>query len=430
MYREIRDPVHGPIELSPGELAVVDTLTYQRLRNIRQLGFGEMTFPGATHNRYVHGLGAMYIAGKAFDAAFRDADWLDGHVRTRLRQIVRLAALLHDIGHPPLSHAAERMLPKLCAVSDVWKAEVRQATHEDMTLALLLWGELSEVIQNHWQDHGIESSHVAALIQAELPLGLSDPFWVDGRNLRPVLSQLVSSELDVDRMDYLLRDSYYTGVSYGRYDLDWLIGGLTTHTSQTNNVYLALHSRALLTFEDFLLSRLHMFLMVYFHHRTNAYDRMLERFFETMDPSVTFLGGIESYVATDDAALMEFLRRHRGNKWAQRILQHNPLPKVVELRGAQEQAALPLIDEALKRDGIQPEWITSRGILSKYQSRGTAAAPLFVIEQRASGRREAVSLQDATDLFKRYQESTLLVRLHTCETDSDAARQIVAKILS
>ncbi|NUN15022.1 MAG: HD domain-containing protein [Myxococcales bacterium] len=430
MYREIRDPVHGPIGLCAGELAVVDTVTYQRLRNIRQLGFAEMTFPGATHNRYVHGLGAMFIAGKAFDAVFRDATWMSSGVRDRLRQTVRLAALLHDIGHPPLSHAAERMLPKLSAVNEVWKSETRQATHEDMTLALLLWGELSDVIDRQWNVLGIRSVHVAALIHADFPMDSPEPFVVQGRNLRPVLSQLVSSELDVDRMDYLLRDSYYTGVSYGRYDLDWLVGGLTIHTDETNDVYLALHSRALLTFEDFLLSRLHMFLMVYFHHRTNAYDRMLERFFETLGTDVTLPGGIQHYVETDDTSLMELLRHHRSNNWADRILRHAPLPRVVDLSGPHEQAAQSVIDYELRRIGVEPEWITSHGILSKYQCRDTASLPLFVIAERANGKTEAVLLKDATDLFRRYRDSTVLVRLHTAETDRDIARSVVSRVLA
>ena len=89
----------------------------------------------------------------------------------------------------------------------------------------------------------------------------------------------MTSELDVDRMDYLLRDSYFTGTPYGQIDKEWLIGGLTHYEGEDGMVNLALNGRTLLSFEDFL-SRYHMFVMVYFHHRTNAYDRMLVRFFE------------------------------------------------------------------------------------------------------------------------------------------------------
>ena len=90
---EIRDPVHGPVAVSTVEVAVVDSPWFQRLRSIKQLGFSEQTFPGASHTRFLHSIGAMHLAGKAFDAVFRNATWLTGDDRERLRQTLRLAAL-------------------------------------------------------------------------------------------------------------------------------------------------------------------------------------------------------------------------------------------------------------------------------------------------------------------------------------------------
>src|SRR5438270_11390975 len=106
----IRDPIHGAIEISADERALVDTPQYQRLRNVKQLGFADLAFPGATHTRYAHGLGAMAVATRVFDARWPKLE-LEAADRERLRQLLRLAVLFHDLGHAPLSHATERMMP-------------------------------------------------------------------------------------------------------------------------------------------------------------------------------------------------------------------------------------------------------------------------------------------------------------------------------
>src|SRR5437588_731231 len=111
----IRDPIHGAIELTADERVLVDSPQYQRLRNVKQLGFSDLAFPGATHTRYAHGIGAMSVSTRVFDALYRRLDIPAGE-RERLRQTLRLAVLLHDLGHPPFSHAAERFLPDRSAL--------------------------------------------------------------------------------------------------------------------------------------------------------------------------------------------------------------------------------------------------------------------------------------------------------------------------
>ena len=110
---EIRDPVHGSIYFSDSEVKVLDTLEYQRLRAIKQLGFAEFSFPGATHNRYLHSVGVSHLAGQAFDSIFRVYPFHKPSTKPRLKQAVRLAALLHDVGHGPLSHTTEQVMPKI-----------------------------------------------------------------------------------------------------------------------------------------------------------------------------------------------------------------------------------------------------------------------------------------------------------------------------
>ena len=138
----IRDPIHGSIRLTPDELSIVDHPIFQRLRGIKQLGFTDQAFPGATHTRYAHGIGAMEMATRMFDAAFPQGSHLlksDDHAR--LRQLIRLSLLLHDLGHPPGSHASERAMPKRSTLGlDLFSEDEleQRACHEDYTLKLLL----------------------------------------------------------------------------------------------------------------------------------------------------------------------------------------------------------------------------------------------------------------------------------------------------
>jgi HD superfamily phosphohydrolase len=270
---EIRDPVHGSIYYSDQEVAVLDTAEYQRLRAIKQLGYAEFSFPGATHNRYIHSIGVGHLAGESFDAIFRVYPFTKPSVRARFRQTLRLAALLHDVGHGPLSHTTEQVMPHLSELNLVLYKEQekyeeqthseashnRRANHEDYTIKYVTESEIAHTIRRQFSD--ISPIHVACLI--DKALHCPDSFFIDGGvDFRPILSQLVSSELDVDRMDYLERDSYFCGTNYGKIDLSWLLQNLTFYRSD-NKMYLALNRRALYSFDDFLISRHHMHLMVY-----------------------------------------------------------------------------------------------------------------------------------------------------------------------
>lgn len=423
---EIRDPVHGPIALSEAEGRVVDCAAYQRLRHVKQLGFGEMTFPGATHTRYLHGLGAMHVAGRAFDAATARAG-LPAQEARRLRQTARLAALLHDVGHPPLSHTAETLLPPIEALPEriARGRHGEHASHEDMTLHQVLHGELGERVDAAFGELGVARDHVAGLVDRELAV---DPaaFVVGGVDWRPLLGQLVSSELDVDRMDYLLRDSLFSGVPYGRYDLDWLVGGLDHHVAD-GRVHLALRERALLSFEDFLLSRLHMFVMVYFHPRTNVYDRMLLLFLQSLGEAARFPSDPAAYAACDDTLVWGLLRAHAEDPWAARVLQRAlPLKRVVDL----DESAAPhraAIDGALRSRGMTPQWIESKGRLSK--SSGPGKPPIWVHREDTLGGPRTIPLAQATALFQRYAEPTVLLRLYVEPQHRQEARQIVTELL-
>ena len=200
---EVRDPVHGSIELTPPEVAVIDSLAFQRLRSIKQLGFSEFSFPGATHNRFLHSLGVSHLAGMAFDSIFKDFAFQKSETKWRLRQTVRLAALLHDVGHGPLSHSTEEVMPtrEKLGVSVYSDTQLypsppklnERADHEDYTIQFVTDSHLSEILKEQFKD--ISPIHIASLIDKSLQV--PDDFFIEGNIcLRNILSQIVSSETD------------------------------------------------------------------------------------------------------------------------------------------------------------------------------------------------------------------------------------------
>ncbi len=196
---QIKDPIHGPMEVSSAETYILDSAVCQRLRQIKQLGFAEYSFPGAVHNRYIHSLGVMHLAGQAFESIFRSHSFSSLSVRARLKQCMRLAALLHDTGHGPLSHTTEEVMPSLrelnvkvyagkrrSSTPSLLEKEDRKATHEDYTIKFLTDSALTEILKTHFQE--LDPLHVACLIDKTLEA--PDDFFVDqGLNFRPILSQ-------------------------------------------------------------------------------------------------------------------------------------------------------------------------------------------------------------------------------------------------
>ena len=354
---EIRDVIHGSVVIERSELPIIDSRFFQRLRQIKQLGFAEYSFPSAVHNRYIHSLGAMHTATQAFDTIFGGPaarvsqpapDRLvlyreNPKLHARLRAVARLAALLHDVGHGPLSHTTEFAMPevgKLGLDRGLFPKDTdwdRQATHEDYTLKIILDSSLTPFLEHAGRELGFTPRHIASLIEPKIKI--TDDFFIDEArpgdgektNFQPILQQLISSELDADRMDYLRRDSLHAGVSYGQFDFDWLVGNLTSHV-RDGKCFLALQHRALYSFEDFLISRFHMFLMVYLHHKSVCYEKMMEAYLHHPSCSFRVPEDVERYIRTDDSLLYEHLRHDAaaGNDWADRVLNRRHYKLAVE----------------------------------------------------------------------------------------------------
>ncbi|MFU8807174.1 MAG: HD domain-containing protein, partial [Bradymonadaceae bacterium] len=248
-----RDPLHNIIAFDLADdtervlFELICTSTFQRLRRIRQLGFANLIYHGAEHSRFGHSLGVVHLARRMVDALGLDLSADD-------RQEVLCAALLHDIGHGPFSHAIEK---------------VTGVAHEEFTAQAIL-------------HPGSDVHAVLARVDASLPQRVAD-FYGPASAMAPrkhVLRDIVSGQLDADRQDYILRDGLATGVKIGMYDLERILAMLTTYENTTSGgegqTRLAVSYRAREAVEDYLIARFHMFKQVYLHKTVRSAEKMLE----------------------------------------------------------------------------------------------------------------------------------------------------------
>ena len=415
----IHDPIHGTIEVSPAEIKLIDSRPFQRLRYIKQLGFSDLAFPGATHTRYAHSLGAMQMATKIAERALVPLD-LEAAEEARVRQSIRLAVLFHDIGHAPRSHVSEKVMPPVKDLKiDEWVDDLeRQATHEDYTVKLLVDSELTQLIEDHLGDYGITGKRLAALVMGKSPVGDEDAYIVGGRDVLPLLTQIVSSEVDADRMDYLRRDAYYCGVSYGQFDHVWLTNNLTA-VEHDGRWCMALLHKGVWAFENFLLARYHMFLAVYMHHTAICFDHLLGRYYQSGEYILP--ADSEGYLETDDIHLMMHLRQSK-NPWAQAVVQRRPYRLLLETHDFGKDSDLSRIEASLSEAGIEHFRIECEGLLSKYAKKADSVFPLMVLEPEV-GRIQRI--QDYTSLYRRFDDVVGVTRIYCRPDQAQQAKKII-----
>ena len=269
---EIRDPVHGYVKITEAERDVIDTPFVQRLRRIHQLAGAYLVYPGAVHTRFDHVTGAMHVAGQIADALSLWTDLTPDQV-----QEIRLAALLHDVGHGPFSHTFEEVL-----------ADRTTTTHEDISQRIISETSISVVLSKH----GFS------------PKKMSD-FAVGKLSAKPqFMNEIIAGGLSADIMDYLLRDSYFTGVEYGKVDVQRVIDSLRVADRR-----LALDNAGLYAFEALLLARYEMFKAVYFHRTVRAAELMLANSMKLADPALhlTDLSNIDDYLELTDERILHDL---------------------------------------------------------------------------------------------------------------------------
>ena len=269
-HLDIIDPIHDFIRVSGPELKIIDNPIFQRLRRIRQLSGAHLTYPGAQHTRFEHSLGVMHISGQAGQALQEK-----GILKKDDIENLRLAALLHDIGHGPFSHLFEEVLQ-----------EKRKISHEEMGKRIILKTEIGDLLSKS----GYDKKFITKLAFGDSKLQF--------------MNEIISGVLSADMMDYLLRDGYYTGAEHAKIDHKRLTQSLEVYQKK-----LALEKSALYSFESMMHSRYQMFKAVYFHKTVRSAEVMLLESMRLADDELglTSLNLIDYVELTDESVLLKLL---------------------------------------------------------------------------------------------------------------------------
>ena len=311
-HHEVRDPVHVFIHFDEAERAVIDSDHFQRLRDVHQLALTYLVYPGASHKRFEHSLGVMEVAGRIFDVVTR-LDKVGDAVRDVIpepgssehqywRSVLRIAALCHDLGHLPFSHAAEEAL-----LPEGWD-------HERLSREIIHSPEMAEVwdgMRPKPDPDDIVKLALGPRKVEKLKLGLAFNPW------QAILAEIIVGDVfGADRIDYLLRDSLHTGVAYGRFDHNRLIEtlriipGAPEGRDGSNDVdpQLGCERGGLESAEALMLARYFMFAQVYYHSARLAYNEHLKDFLATWLPGGKFPTDIQGHLAVSDSQVLAAIR--------------------------------------------------------------------------------------------------------------------------
>ena len=303
--RELRDPIHGFISRHDPEDQIIDCKVFQRLRRLKQLALASLVYPGALHTRFEHFIGAMHVADRIAHAI---------NLNEEDTRLVRLSALLHDIGHGPFSHVSEPILSSFRDTTRV-KLKPNEQIHELLTRAIIL------------NDHDL--GYVLSKRELEHIAGILEGTYGDS-----VLKGIVSGPLDADKQDYLLRDSYFCGVKYGVFDLDRLLETLRINKDSTGERFLTISEAGTHALEQFVLAKYYLNTQVYSHKIRLITDSMIRRgiYLGIAVDSIDWLrelyqfdgsaGYIEKYVKwTDDRLFTTILADSTPSGWAKKYFE-------------------------------------------------------------------------------------------------------------
>ncbi len=397
--KRIYDPIHGFIELDAGEVALLAAPPVQRLRRLRQLGLAYLAFPSAEHSRFSHALGALAIGTRAFDSLrTHSPDAFDSErAFVEQRRLLRASLLLHDLGHGPFSHACEAVLG---------------VRHEQRTAAILARPEL-------------RSALTAIDVDPDAALGLI----VGAPDADPVLRELVSGpNLDADRMDYLLRDAYFTGVAGGTYDAAQLVASLRILEVE-GQPQLGVDGRGVVALESFVLARYMMFATVYFHHTTRAFERVLGDVLHVLWPNPRALDAIDVFLDWDDFRVLDDIRElhdERGRALRERETIYG---LAAEFNAESDLSTFTQCEEALRARWDDAVWSDSQEQLIHRLPLGTAgSAP--TVRVRLMGR--IVDARGASDLIGKLSGKAYWRKLfvRTDVASVDEARAICGEIIA
>jgi HD superfamily phosphohydrolase len=274
-YLDIVDPIHDFIRVYDHELKIIDTPIFQRLRRIRQLSGAHLTYPAAQHTRFEHSLGVMHIASQSGQALNEK-----GILKSYDIKVLRLAGLLHDIGHGPFSHIFEEIIQQ------------KKFSHEGFGKEIILKSEIGDILSKN----GYDKNFITKVAFGDFKL--------------QYMNEIISGALSADMMDYLLRDGYFTGAEHAQIDHKRITQSLDVHKKK-----LALERSALYSFESMMHSRYQMFKAVYFHKTVRAAEVMLLEALRLSDDEFGFTSfNINEYVKLTDEYVLTQLISSKSSK--------------------------------------------------------------------------------------------------------------------
>jgi HD superfamily phosphohydrolase len=274
-WGEIKDPVFGYVYITETEKEIIDSFPVQRLRRLRQLAGSEYVYPGANHTRFEHSVGVMYLAG-----LLAENPYLSSHFSEEDYQTIRIAALLHDVGHGPFSHIFEHLLEKFL-----------KKTHEDMNVWIVQKSDLKDILSKLGYDPNMI---------AKLSVG-----WLHEPG-KAFMDQIIRSAVDVDKLDFVVRDTFHTGAQYGYVDIFRLI-----HMIDVLDENLAVDLGALSALESFIIARIESFKSIYFHRVGRAAQIMLAMAMEKAKDELELVAfkTPEEYLAFNDYTVWAMLKQ-------------------------------------------------------------------------------------------------------------------------
>jgi len=364
--KRIFDPIHHVIELEPGETALLDTAPMQRLRRLRQLGLAHLAFPAAEHSRFGHVLGAMVFGDRVLSTLRRTCPeaFSDEAEYHRQRRLLRASLLLHDVGHGPFSHSCEAVLG---------------VHHEARTAAILAEPDIATALERL----EVDAREVLALITG-------------AQEAHPILRELVSGpNLDADRMDYLQRDAYFTGVNAGRYDADQLVASLRIYNHHGRPI-LGVDGRGRIALESFVMARYFLFASVYFHHTTRAFERSLHEALHLLWPDPRRLDTLSEFLAWDDMRVIDALRTLSGEAALALRNRRRLYSLIAEYDTAHDDATFAHTARRLRERYGDALWEDTQAQLLHRLPLGTSSNAPTIFVQTASG---LVDAREASDLI-------------------------------
>ncbi|MCS7096746.1 MAG: HD domain-containing protein [Nitrososphaerota archaeon] len=397
-WGEVKDPVYGYIYITEHEKTIIDSYPVQRLRRLRQLAGAEYVYPGANHTRFEHSVGVMYLSSRVIENPS-----ISRLVDEEEAEMVKIAALLHDVGHGPFSHVFEQL-----SIKKLGK------THEDFTAWIVRKSELKDEISRL----GYNAEEIADLAVGRM------------KNVdKAFLNQIISSSIDVDKMDFVVRDTYHTGAGYGFVDVFRII-----HMLGVLGGSLAVDMSALSALESFIIARIESFKSIYFHRVGRAAQIMLAMALEKANEELglTDFKTPEEYLAMDDYTVWAMLKKCSKSRPIIQNLERRKMlkcayeqtfyvrDKTVTNIFSAEEFREQLRDRIAKKANVDPEDVVidvpTVPSVPYHPSMLTDPMEIPVFRKTQDGKKELQRLSDISGIFEVLKGFINILRVYTDES--------------